>query len=212
MILALYSNQTIAQTGGITSQLFSQIGKANPKIGYISSAPDPTRAYYNSTSAYYSHFGGRIGKYNDLEDGYNTASLEDALDSDALHLTGGNTYRFLHWINKRAIREKLADYAKNKGVLIGVSAGSIIMTPSIESSSVCGDSNEIGLSDMTGLDLFPYLVIPHAQDIDDLIGKTKAIVREKGIPAYTLRDDQALFYDGSRVEIIRGGGFYPVTS
>jgi len=212
MNLALYSNQTIPETEEITSQLISRIGKRNPKIGYISSAPDPERYYYDSISAYYRHFGASVGKYNDLEDNYDAETLEDAFDSDALHLTGGNTYRFLSWVKKRSIKQKLVKYAKDKGVLIGVSAGSIIMSPTIEASALCGDSNEIGLSDLRGLSLFPFQLIPHAQDISDLKTKAQEIVQKMEIPAYTIRDNQALFYDGNRVEIIGGAEFYPITS
>ena len=210
MKLALYSNQRITETSEITTQLISRLGKKKPKIGYISSAPDPQHSYYDSISAYYRHFGASVGKYNDLEENYDTETLRDAFDSDALHLTGGNTYRFLSWMKKRSIEERLIEYAKDRGILIGVSAGSIIMSPTIESSVLCGDTNEINLSDMGGLSLFPYQLIPHAQDIADLCTKTKEIVQKNQIPAYTIRDDQALFYDGTKVEIIGGAGFFPL--
>ncbi|KAB2908466.1 MAG: peptidase S51 [Dechloromonas sp.] len=212
MKLALYSNQTIAETDSITSKLLARIGRTSPRIGYISSAPDPQRTFYDSISAYYRHFGGSIGSYNDLEDGYNPTTLGDAFDSDALHLTGGNTFRFLNWIQKRSMKERLIEYAKGGGTLIGVSAGSIIMTPTIESSALCGDTNEIGLSDMTGLDIFPFQVIPHAHQIEGLDTKAREIVRKKLVPAYCIKDDQALFYDGTKVEIIGGASFYPICS
>jgi len=47
-------------------------------------------------------------------------------------------------------------------VLIGVSAGSIIITPDINTSVFCGDENQIGLIDSSGLGLIDFYFVPHA--------------------------------------------------
>jgi len=54
------------------------------------------------------------------------------------------------------MKDRLIEYARSGGTLIGVSAGAIIMSPNIESSALCGDTNLIGLSEMSGLSLFPF--------------------------------------------------------
>lgn len=59
------------------------------------------------------------------------------------------------------MRERLQRYAQ-VGVIIGVSAGAIIMTPNISYSQLCGDENEIGLTDLKGLALVNFHFVPHA--------------------------------------------------
>jgi len=186
------------------------IGKGSPKIGYISSTPDPQRNFYDSVSSYYQYFDGRLGSYNDLEDAYDEDAMQDVFRSDAIHLTGGNTYRFLASIRSRALEARLIEYATNGGTLIGVSAGAIIISLSIESSGLCHDSNKVGITDLDGLNLFPFQLLPHAQDIDDLSDKANSLAAKINISVYAIRDDQALFFSDSKVQAIGGAEYFPV--
>jgi len=87
---------------------------------------------------------------------------EYALESDAILLEGGNT--FVEWtmIHFRGLDNDLRKFA-NRGILMGISAGSHIISPTIDLASVA-DDNYLCLAgdELNSLCLTDFLVKPHA--------------------------------------------------
>ncbi|MGZ3655687.1 MAG: Type 1 glutamine amidotransferase-like domain-containing protein [Bdellovibrionota bacterium] len=86
------------------------------------------------------------------------------LASDAIFLGGGNTFYLLHHLRERKLLGKLRAYVRDGGLLMGLSAGSILMTPNVmtaEVPSLDSDENEVGLKDYSALDLVPFEFSPH---------------------------------------------------
>ena len=176
MKLVLFSDYKYVNTQDFGNRLIELIGKHQPRVGYISSSPDSTQKFYSETKDYYSKSNLILSPYIDLEDGFDSDIIELIFQADAIHLSGGNTFRFLYWIVKRGLDKQLVEYVNSGGVLIGVSAGSIVMTPDISESALCGDENYIGLKDTKGLDLINFHYVPHASGNvvnKDVITKSK---------------------------------------
>lgn len=98
MKLVLLSDPNYLEIKDVKTQLINLIGKSKPTIGYISSCPDPSRKFYDERKKYYARFGASLTPYVDLESGFNSDYIELVFQADAIHLSGGNTYRFLYWI------------------------------------------------------------------------------------------------------------------
>lgn len=84
-------------------------------------------------------------------------------DSDILVITGGNTFILLNHLRESGLDSAISDFSKQKEkVIIGFSAGAIIMSPTIKMAN-CGDidNNEVGMTDFTGLNLIPFDIFPH---------------------------------------------------
>ena len=160
MKLILFSDQK--QTKEVATELTNLIGLDKPTIGYISSCPDPSREFYSDKKLHYAQLGANITPYFDLEEEYNDNLAELVFKADAIHLSGGNTYRFVYWMARRNLQERLLKFAKSDKAIVGVSAGSIIMTPNISYSQFCGDSNDVKLKNLTGLGLVDFYFVPHA--------------------------------------------------
>src|ERR1700679_690425 len=90
--LALYSDQEIAANAVIDERLLRLIGVPKPKIGFISSAPDPQRGDFEHKRNYYKALGADLSRYLDAETIDFEAALAAVLSCDAVHLSGGNTY------------------------------------------------------------------------------------------------------------------------
>ena len=161
MKLVLFSDRIYAPE--INTQLIDLIGKTQPTIGYISSCPDPSRQYYEQTKQYYAQIGANFTPYVDLESGFDRGYINRAFQADAIHLSGGNTYQFCYWIIQRGLKQRLLDYARSGRVIIGVSAGAIIMTPDISYAKFCGDPNDVNLQELKGLGLVDFCFVPHAE-------------------------------------------------
>jgi dipeptidase E len=164
--LALLSNQDTRNGKEAIRSLLSSNLNSTESGSFIASQPDPERFFYRSAVDTYKSIGFEIGQYLDFEEGYSDESFEKALSCPFIHLSGGNTFRFLSSIRERGAESRLVEYARNGGILIGISAGAMILTQSIESALICGDENLVGLSDLRGLGLVSFMFDPHSNKQD----------------------------------------------
>ena len=196
--LALYSDQENPENPAMDARLINLIGVERPSIGYVSSSPDPDRTYFEPRKAYYAHLGADLSVYVDAENYGAPGKLEALLSCDAVHLSGGNTYAFLAWLRKSGLLERLEQYAL-RGVLIGVSAGAILMTPSIETSALCGDDASMSDGDDRGLALVSFRLLPHYEKGTSLPTATRQSL-SPGL-TYGCPDGSGFIVDGEQVEV-----------
>jgi len=80
---------------------------------------------------------------------------------DGIFLPGGNTFEILSYLKNSKFFFKLKTFADDQNkILIGKSAGSIIMTPTIKIAQFA-DDNESELDDLRALGLVDFEVKPH---------------------------------------------------
>jgi len=200
--LVLYSDQIPALRDSVDKELKTLFSKSNPRIGFIPSSSDPERKYYNDRKAFYDQLGMDLSVYFELDIEWKPERLVQLLKCDAIHLSGGNTYYFLYWLRKRKMMETLAQYVARGGILIGVSAGSILMTPDISTSSICGDEQIPGETDFSGLGLVDFSFVPHFGNGSFTIDDLKKYSREKQSVVYAARDNGAIIVIDYEVKCI----------
>ena len=86
-------------------------------------------------------------------------SLERA---DVLFFEGGNTYYLMRCLNKSGIKELLPELLKNK-VYIGVSAGSMVTSPSLilKLSQEIYEEDMLETEELLGLNFVDFYFLPH---------------------------------------------------
>ncbi|WP_353116126.1 Type 1 glutamine amidotransferase-like domain-containing protein [Microbacterium sp.] len=91
-------------------------------------------------------------------------SFAAALDGvDAVYVAGGNTFLLLDALRRHGAAEVLAARVRAGLPYIGLSAGSIVVGPSVEPAVPMDDRSAApGLTDLRGLGLVDTVVIPHA--------------------------------------------------
>jgi len=198
--LALYSDQIPPLTDPIDARVRAWLPEG-ARIGYIPSSPDHERFWFAGLQEYYRRYGFSLTFFG-LEDEFDESLLGELLTCDAIHLTGGNTYCFLYWLRARGMIEPLRQYALNGGVLIGVSAGAILMTPDIRTSSLCGDTLYPGLEDYTGLSLVNFAIVPHYNGSP--VAEAALTEFSKGFNGhvYAVPDGGAVIVDGDEIEFV----------
>ena len=137
------------------------IGKSNPRVAYIPSGGNLTDLFFQAQKVYYSRYQINLSPCFYLDDRYQPDMLDTLWSADAIHLSGGNTFHFLRDLQTRNLIEPLKQYAENGGVLIGVSAGAILMTPDIQTTLLCGDVPPGYEIDTHGLGLVDFAFVPH---------------------------------------------------
>jgi len=89
--------------------------------------------------------------------------FQKILDSNILMITGGNTFTLLNHLRLSDLDDAIKQFwQKENVVLSGFSAGAIILSPSIQTASTGdADINEVGITDLTGLNIVDFEVWPH---------------------------------------------------
>ena len=200
--LVLYSDQIVPDAENVDRELAALLAKPNPSIGYIPCSSDPQRYYYQVCQGYYARLGMTLSTYFELDQAYEPERLEALLACDAIHLSGGNTYYFLYWLRLRGMLAPLRRYVSRGGVLIGVSAGSILMTPDITTSSFCGDEPLPGQTGYGALNLVDFEFIPHFGQIraDLAAFQAHSLARQRVV--YACCDGGGIIVEGDQVKCI----------
>ncbi|MCG8513697.1 MAG: Type 1 glutamine amidotransferase-like domain-containing protein [Halanaerobiales bacterium] len=195
--LVLYSDQFDSQSNKIDRELMNLLATKEPKIGYIPSSSDLTRKYYQQRVEYYQRMGINNIMYFDLDAEFKDNNIKDVLSCDAIHLAGGNTFYFLHSIRKRSFLMPLLNYVYNGGILIGVSAGSILMSNTISAAQI-GDRNSIGLENLEALGLVNFDFFPHWNNDDDYLKKIIEYSRiKKDKVCYVCKDSDGIIINNN---------------
>lgn len=187
----------------LRERLQKEIAAHGNKIAYISSEPqDERREYFGRTADEYAAISKDISlAYFDLSDAYSDEALARLADFGVIHLSGGNTFAFLDTLRKRNIKPLLERHLHNGGLIIGVSAGSIVMTPAITTASVGdGDVNAIGMTDLTGLGFVDFSFLPHFYNTE----RGRALAKEYSVASsatlYACSDNDGVFVHAEAVE------------
>jgi dipeptidase E len=128
--LAFYSDQIVPQNRNMDALVVAMLPK-QARIGFVPSGGDPEGKWFEDRRRYYAEVSLRLTHSHDPIDADGT-SLSVLLACDAIHLSGGNTREFLARLESGGMIEPLRDYARRGGLLIGVSAGAILLTPNIK--------------------------------------------------------------------------------
>lgn len=96
---------------------------------------------------------------------HNVPWEERLAECDAVVVSGGNTFHLLNEVRESGFDLWLKKNIDEK-VYVGISAGSILVTPTIKIATVePADINSIGLEDLTGLGYVDFEVSPHSPEV-----------------------------------------------
>ncbi len=198
--LALYSDVDHPDNDAMHQRLLALIGVPRPRVGYVASSPDPDRLYFGRTRDHYADLGASLACY--VDEHSNDDAFAALLDCDAIHLSGGETFEFLAWLQRRARLPALRAYARERGVLVGASAGAILMTPDIRSAAWCGDREDVELADTRGLGIVPFAFLPHAGSVHETVRVPTPDMRaDHASPLYACPDGSGLVVVDGEIEV-----------
>ncbi|QEN84775.1 peptidase E [Labrys sp. KNU-23] len=200
--LALYSDQIIPENSVIDARLVEllEARAGGYRIGYIPSAPEPDRRFFNERKAYYSRCRLRLSVFYDLDIPHSAEETGELLACDAIHLSGGHTRGFLERLRQSGLIPVLRDWVLSGGILIGASAGSILMTPTIATDSLFSGGNPEETVDGEALDLVPFEFFPHLGVQTDYLPKLIHYSRHISRPIIACRDGEGVVLTRGKIE------------
>lgn len=121
--------------------------------------------------------------------------IEKLSDIPVIYVCGGDTYRLLNASRKQNFDKFLAEFLDNDGLYVGVSAGALILTPSIKTGDYKPQDHPD--KDLSGFNILPYLIRPHGD-------KLKIEKTDQGLKLLNLPNDYiALSFPGEAVENVK---------
>ena len=122
--------------------------------------------------------------------------------ADALLVEGGDAAYLCHWVRASGLADLMPSLPDT--VWVGVSAGSMVLTPRIGASFVTwhgpeGDTT-LGVVDFS---IFPHLDNPDLPD--NTMAQAKRWAADLGVPAYAIDDETAITVVDDTVELVSEG-------
>ncbi len=139
-------------------------GKKARSLTYIPFSHENGEHYFKRIKKRYKSYGFKKFRYFAVDADFLSREMNEALKSDVIYLAGGNTFYFLKHLRESGFLKRLKKFAARGGVIAGLSAGAIIMTPHIYLAGYPkheGDLNEVKLKNLRSLDLVNFEFLPH---------------------------------------------------
>ena len=138
----------------------------------------------------------------------NKNSLYEKLSSyDVIYVNGGNTFYLLDRVRKSGFDEIITRLLDDEKIYMGVSAGSIIAGPNIESAGWkwlgIVDKNIVGLKNLQGLNLVSFETSPHFVENDRKTLEENS--KNVNYPIIAINDEQAVLCIGDDYKIVGEG-------
>ncbi len=186
---------------GLKNKLQEEIGKRGNRVAYVSSEPQVgNKPYYLSTIDDYHAINKDIKvDYFDLSQNFSNEHLFELLNYGTIYLSGGNTYVFMDSANNRNLLPILKKHLENDGLLIGASAGSIMMTPSIDLAEDA-DENIPNIKNTTGFSFVNFEFQPHFGNSQEEQRYLSNYLNKKDTKVYACKDGDGIYINTDGVE------------
>jgi len=199
---ALYSDQIIPQNREVDRKLLRLLPLGST-IGFVPSAGDPNGVWAASRRDYYGAIGlNLVCSHDPAVD--TEPSLQRLLSCDAIHLSGGNTRVFRQRLDASGMMSALGEFSARGGVLIGASAGAILLTPNIAVDALF--QSQLPSSDApTGLGLVDFDFFPHVRAKLDYVPALATYSRSIGRPILGCPDGAGVIVHDGHLELVGVG-------
>jgi dipeptidase E len=199
MRLFLFSDHIIPENGPLDRMLLSVANTASPSVVWIPSGsrPEKSETYFLERKAYYQAIGVRSVSMFNVCGGLTKSRVDELMKCDILHLSGGDPYVFLGNLRKTGMLEVIRERARTGGIIVGDSAGAMLMAADIEITKFDGRPVPAELENLSALRLVDFEFHAH-------YGRFGA--SEQALRAYTLRKRSTVYAvpDGSGLAVLDG--------
>lgn len=126
-----YSDQLDGSCGALDALLLEHLPRKDFTVGYVPSESNEKPRFFDRVAERYAFLGARSVLALDWERVDDRATVQRTLACDVLHLGSGDVCAFLTLVQRSGLAPALKNQVRRGGVLVGVSAGAMIMGRSI---------------------------------------------------------------------------------
>ena len=120
---------------------------------------------------------------------------------DVIYVCGGNTFKLMKFAREASFKKEIRSLLEIGGIYIGVSAGSLIVGPSIQiANEVHPDKNEVGLTDFSGFNIVDLIIFPHYSP--ELETEIKSFENKDNVKVERIDNSQAILIEDGEKNLI----------
>ena len=184
--------------------LSGRCGTRPLSLTYIPFCAEDSKIFFERAKRRYRPHGVEKFQCLSVDDDPSAAAIDLALQSDIIYLAGGNTFYFLKHLRKSGVLPQLKAFSDRGGVLAGLSAGGLILSPTVKLAADPGlgpDDNEVNMKNFKGLGLFPFEFSPHYEKTPKMIKAHRAYSLTTDYPVYAVEDGAGIIIDGNEITV-----------
>jgi len=177
-------------------------GKKPLTMTYISFCSENSSIFFYRAKRRFSANGVQNFFCLNVDNSPSSADIKTAFKSDIIYLAGGNTFYYLKHLRESGVLPKLKAFAEKGGVIAGLSAGGLIMSPTVALAADEGlvpDENEVGMKNFKSLGLFNFEFSPHYEGGPREIKAHLAYSKKTRFPIYAVEDGSGIVIDGNEI-------------
>ena len=159
-------------------------------MGWIpaGSRPEKVAEFFNQRRRYYADLGVIDVEMFPLHQEFDEARIPWLMSRDIIHLSGGDPFIFLRNLKRTGVLEALRSWALRGGILVGDSAGAMLMTANIEIARFGQTPVPADLSDLAALGLVDFEINPHLGSYGVPSEGLRGYSQQKDITVYGVPD------------------------
>jgi len=203
--LVFYSGGDEEENEIVDQACLDLIDNPNPTFVFIPSSSYDGESEFHDFVEVWQNFGITRFIYFPIDIPQDGVLMKEVFNSDLIHLGGGNTYYFLKYLRQYGYLEFLREFALMGKVISGLSAGAIMMTPSIKTAgypSFDRDENEEAVRNLKALGLVRFEFFPHYKNSLRYDRELLAQSRNLKHPLFALPDGSGIIRNSEQLTFI----------
>lgn len=205
MKLVLYSGGLEKDNRSLDRSFVDLLHKKNPVITFIPSSSYLSEHEFKAFVKHYSKY--KISRFIHfpVDVPFDRIMFQEVMRSDAIHLSGGNTFYFLNSLRKAKLLPEIRKYVEKGGVLTGLSAGAILMTENIDMAAYPEfdrDENFVNLKNLSALHLLNFAFFPHFKNSARYDAVFRRYSRAKKKVIYACPDGAGIVVNGDEIKFV----------
>lgn len=202
MKLVLYSGGNEEENYFLNQRALEMTMVKSPKVTLIPSCSYDAEDDYKFFVKEFSTLGVQRFMLFCVDTPYTKTLLQEVLKSDLIFLGGGNTFYFLKHLKKEGMFSHFKKFLKRGGVLCGLSAGAIVLTPYVHTASFPHfdrDENPWDMKNLSAMKLVNFEFYPHYKNSKRYDAELLRHSKKSNLPLYACPDGAGIIVEGDQI-------------
>lgn len=202
MKIVLYSGGCEEDNKFLNQRALELTGVKSPKLTLIPSSSYDAEDDFRFFVQEFSRLGVQKFMHFCVDIPYTKTVLNEALKSDLIFLGGGNTFYFLKHLKKAGMFAHFSKFLKRGGVLCGLSAGAIVLTPHVHTASFPHfdrDENPWDMKNLSAMRLVNFEFFPHYKNSKRYDAELLHHSKKSKIPLYACADGGGIIVENEQI-------------
>jgi dipeptidase E len=205
MKLVLYSGGGELENRLLNQKALELTGVDVPKLTFIPSSSYDAEVDFKFFVEEFSKLGVQRFMHFCVDTPFTKTLLNEVLKSDLIFLGGGNTFYFLKYLKKAQMFDHFQKFLKRGGVLCGLSAGAIVLTPHVHTASFPHfdrDENPFDMKNLSAMRLVNFEFFPHYKNSKRYDAELLHHSKKSKLPLYACPDGAGIIVENNQISFL----------